>query len=85
LWQAYARVGLPTLGRLVSREWAETGRFLAWSIPDFYERHSIGQVTRMWRRAGIGDVQVKRMSLGGGLVMWGTKQGGSWRLHREST
>jgi len=85
LWQAYARVGLPTLGRLVSREWAETGRFLAWSIPDFYERHSIGQVTRMWRRAGIGDVQVKRMSLGGGRVMWRTKQGGSWRLHREST
>ena len=74
LWRLYARVGLPTLGRLVSREWAETGRFLARSIPDFYERHPIGQIVEMWMEAGIGDVEVKPMSLGGGLVMWGTKR-----------
>jgi len=76
LWQAYMRVGLPALGRLVSREWAETGRFLARSIPDFYEHHPIGQLVEMWRGAGIGNLQVKPMSLGGGLVMWGTKQHG---------
>ena len=48
LWQAYTRVGLPALGRLVSREWAETGRFLARSIPDFYGRHPVAQVVEMW-------------------------------------
>jgi demethylmenaquinone methyltransferase/2-methoxy-6-polyprenyl-1,4-benzoquinol methylase len=85
LWRAYARVGLPALGRLVSREWAEMGRFLARSIPDFCERHPIGQVVEMWRGAGIGDVEVKPMSLGAGLVMWGTKYDGSWRFHRESS
>ncbi len=73
LWRAYAHVGLPTLGRLVSREWAETGRFLARSIPDFYDRYPIQQVVEMWRAAGIGEVEVRPMSLGGGLVMWGTK------------
>jgi hypothetical protein len=66
-------VGLPMLARLVSREWAETGRFLARSIPDFYEQHPIGQVVEMWRGAGIGGVEVRSMSFGGGLVMWGTK------------
>jgi len=73
LWRAYTRVGLPALGRLVSREWAYTGRFLARSIPDFYERHPLEQVMEMWRGAGIGDVNVRLMSLGGGVVMWGTK------------
>ena len=74
LWRAYTRVGLPTLGRLVSREWAKTGRFLARSIPDFYERHPIGQIVEMWSGAGIRDVEVRPMSLGGGVVMWGTKE-----------
>jgi demethylmenaquinone methyltransferase/2-methoxy-6-polyprenyl-1,4-benzoquinol methylase len=73
LWKLYTRVGLPTLGRLVSREWARTGRFLAGSIPDFYERHPIERVVELWERAGIGDVHVRVMSLGGGVVMWGTK------------
>ncbi len=76
-WRLYTRVGLPTLGRLVSREWAKTGRFLARSIPDFYERYPIGQIVEMWKEAGISDVQVRLMSLGGGLVMWGTKEGSS--------
>jgi hypothetical protein len=29
-----------------------------------------------WQRAGFEDVGVKVMSLGGGLVMWGTRVGG---------
>lgn len=73
LWHVYTRAGLPMLGRLVSREWAQTGRFLARSIPDFYARHPIEQVVEMWRGAGIRDVAVRVMSLGGGVVMWGTK------------
>ena len=76
LWSAYTRVGLPALGRLVSREWAATGSFLARSIPGFYARHPLEELTALWSRAGIGDVHVRRMSLGAGVVMWGTRAGG---------
>jgi demethylmenaquinone methyltransferase / 2-methoxy-6-polyprenyl-1,4-benzoquinol methylase len=73
-WRFYTRVGLPTLGRLVSREWAYTGSFLAESIPRFYERYPIGRVIELWEGAGIEGVRVCPMSLGGGVVMWGTKR-----------
>jgi demethylmenaquinone methyltransferase/2-methoxy-6-polyprenyl-1,4-benzoquinol methylase len=76
-WRLYTRVGLPTLGGLVSREWAHTGRFLSESIPNFYERYPIGRVVELWERAGIVDVRVRSMSLGGGVVMWGTKRADS--------
>ena len=77
LWKLYTRVGLPSLGRLVSREWAYTGRFLAESIPNFYDRHPIERVVELWEQAGIADVHVRPMSLGGGVVMWGTKRVGT--------
>ncbi|MGH2912233.1 MAG: class I SAM-dependent methyltransferase, partial [Solirubrobacteraceae bacterium] len=70
-WSFYCHVGLPTLGRLVSREWAHTGRFLAQSIPAFYERYPIERVVELWGEADIVDVHVHPMSLGGGVVMWG--------------
>lgn len=73
-WKLYTHVGLPALGRLVSREWAHTGRFLAASIPSFYERHPIERVVELWERAEIEDIHVRSMSLGGGIVMWGTKR-----------
>ena len=73
LWTAYTRVGLPALGRIVSREWADTGRFLARSIPEFYAGHPLEQLVELWTRAGIGSVRVRRMSLGGGVVTWGTR------------
>jgi demethylmenaquinone methyltransferase / 2-methoxy-6-polyprenyl-1,4-benzoquinol methylase len=76
LWTIYTRFGLPALGRLVSREWSETGRFLARSIPEFYARHPLEQLVELWSRAGIGSVHVQRMSLGGGVVMWGSRDDG---------
>jgi demethylmenaquinone methyltransferase/2-methoxy-6-polyprenyl-1,4-benzoquinol methylase len=76
LWTLYVRVGLPALGRLVSREWRETGSFLARSIPEFYARHPLEQLLRFWSEAGIGSVHARRMSLGGGVVIWGTRDGG---------
>lgn len=76
LWRTYTRLGLPTLGGLVSREWRETGRFLARSIPEFYARHPLEQLVELWSKAGIGSVQVRPMSLGGGVVMWGTRDDG---------
>jgi demethylmenaquinone methyltransferase / 2-methoxy-6-polyprenyl-1,4-benzoquinol methylase len=78
-WSFYTHVGLPTLGRLVSREWAHTGRFLAESIPSFYKRYPIARVAELWREAGIEDVEVRAMSLGGGVVMWGRKAGDASR------
>ncbi|MDQ3092596.1 MAG: class I SAM-dependent methyltransferase [Actinomycetota bacterium] len=76
LWTIYTRLGLPTLGGLVSREWRETGRFLARSIPEFYARHPLEQLVELWSEAGIGSVHVRPMSLGGGVVMWGTRDDG---------
>lgn len=74
LWDLYTRFGLPALGRLVSAEWAYTGRFLARSIPDFYARYPLERLVEIWEAAGIADVTVRRMSLGAGVVMWGTRE-----------
>jgi demethylmenaquinone methyltransferase/2-methoxy-6-polyprenyl-1,4-benzoquinol methylase len=75
-WWLYTRLGLPTLGRLVSRDWYEVGRFLGPSIDGFWDRHPLGEVVAMWRAAGIGSVGVRKMSLGGGVVMWGVRGNG---------
>jgi demethylmenaquinone methyltransferase/2-methoxy-6-polyprenyl-1,4-benzoquinol methylase len=75
-WWLYTRVGLPALGRLVSREWYEVGRFLGPSIDGFWGRHRLSDVVEMWRAAGITSVEVRKMSLGGGVVMWGVRDHG---------
>jgi demethylmenaquinone methyltransferase / 2-methoxy-6-polyprenyl-1,4-benzoquinol methylase len=72
-WRFYTAVGLPTLGRLASREWAEVGRFLGPSIRGFYERHPLSRIAGYWREAGLRDVVVRRISLGGGVVMSATR------------
>ncbi len=73
-WRFYTAVGLPTLGRLASREWAEVGRFLGPSIRGFYERHPLESLVGYWQQAGLEDVRVRRMSLGGGVVMSARKR-----------
>jgi demethylmenaquinone methyltransferase/2-methoxy-6-polyprenyl-1,4-benzoquinol methylase len=72
-WRFYTAVGLPTLGRLASRDWAEVGRFLGPSIRGFYERHPVEALVGYWRAAGLAEVQVRRMSFGGGVVMSAVK------------
>jgi demethylmenaquinone methyltransferase / 2-methoxy-6-polyprenyl-1,4-benzoquinol methylase len=74
-WRLYTAVGLPTLGRLASREWMDVGRFLGPSIRGFYARHSVERIVDYWQAAGLEDVRVRRMSLGGGIVMSATKRG----------
>ena len=74
-WRLYTRVGLPVLGRLASRQWFEVGRFLGPSIEGFYRRHPLGRQLEMWEEAGVGGVTARRMSLGGGVVIWGTVGG----------
>jgi demethylmenaquinone methyltransferase/2-methoxy-6-polyprenyl-1,4-benzoquinol methylase len=68
-WRLYTGVGLPALGRLDSRAWAQVGRFLGPSIRGFYERHPIERIVSYWEQAGLREVMVRRMSLGGGVVM----------------
>jgi demethylmenaquinone methyltransferase / 2-methoxy-6-polyprenyl-1,4-benzoquinol methylase len=68
LWELYVRAGLPALGALVSPGWRRVGSFLGGSIRDFHRRYD---VPGLWRAAGIEDVQTRRLSLGGGLVVWG--------------
>jgi demethylmenaquinone methyltransferase / 2-methoxy-6-polyprenyl-1,4-benzoquinol methylase len=74
-WRLYTAIGLPLLGRLASREWAEEGRFLGPSIRGFYERHPPARIVGYWHAAGLEDVEVRRMSLGGGIVMSATRAG----------
>jgi demethylmenaquinone methyltransferase/2-methoxy-6-polyprenyl-1,4-benzoquinol methylase len=71
LWELYVRVGLPGAGRLISPAWHEVGRFLGPSIREFHARHP--SLPALFREAGIADVQAKRLSLGGGIVVWGRK------------
>jgi demethylmenaquinone methyltransferase / 2-methoxy-6-polyprenyl-1,4-benzoquinol methylase len=73
-WRFYTAVGLPTLGRLASREWAQVGRFLGPSIRGFYARHPLEAIVGYWQQAGLQDVRVRRMSLGGGVIMSATKR-----------
>jgi demethylmenaquinone methyltransferase / 2-methoxy-6-polyprenyl-1,4-benzoquinol methylase len=70
LWELYVRVGLPLAGAAVSPGWHEVGRFLGPSIREFHERVSL---ERLWRDAGIADIRTRRLSLGGGIVVWGTR------------
>jgi demethylmenaquinone methyltransferase / 2-methoxy-6-polyprenyl-1,4-benzoquinol methylase len=72
-WRFYTAIGLPTLGRIASREWAEVGRFLGPSIRGFYEQHPLERIVGYWHEAGLSDVKVRRMSLGGGVVMSASK------------
>jgi demethylmenaquinone methyltransferase/2-methoxy-6-polyprenyl-1,4-benzoquinol methylase len=68
LWELYVRVGLPAAGAVISPGWHEVGSFLGPSIRNFHARHDIAE---LWREAGIEDVHARRMSLGGGIVIWG--------------
>ena len=73
LWDLYVGIGLPAAGRVISRAWYDVGRFLGPSIREFYERWPLERQLELWRQAGIGDAQARRMSLGGGVVIWGIK------------
>ena len=74
LWDLYVGVGLPALGRIASKGWYDVGRFLGPSIRGFYERWPLERQLELWRDAGVKDVQARRMSVGGGVVIWGTRE-----------
>lgn len=72
-WWLYTRLVLPVAGSVGGRDWIAVGRFLGPNISAHYRRYPLGWTVQAWRDAGITDVGVREMSLGGGLVMWGTK------------
>ena len=67
------RLILPIGGLLGGPDWVRVGRFLGPNISEHYARHPVPSIVEAWRAAGMTGVGTRTMSLGGGLVMWGTK------------
>jgi len=76
-WWGYTLLVLPAGGWLTGgKAWFDVGRFLGPNISAHYRRYPVDWTIDAWRRAGFVDVGVRRMSLGGGLIMWGRRAGG---------
>jgi len=73
LWELYVRVGLPAAGSVVSSSWGGVGRFLGPSIRDFWHDWPEPRLLDAWREAGLTEVESRRLSVGGGIVVWGTR------------
>jgi demethylmenaquinone methyltransferase/2-methoxy-6-polyprenyl-1,4-benzoquinol methylase len=73
-WWVYTRMLLPAAGLLLGgKAWWGVGRFLGPNIEAHYKRWPPARIVDAWKAAGMVDVGCRVMSLGGGLVMWGTK------------
>ena len=72
-WELYVRMGLPAAGALVSEGWKEVGRFLGPSIRGLYADGGLERVLDCWLAAGIEELRYRRLSLGGGIVIWGRR------------
>jgi demethylmenaquinone methyltransferase/2-methoxy-6-polyprenyl-1,4-benzoquinol methylase len=75
LWRLYTRLVLPAAGRVFGPEWFEVGRFLGPNIEELYARWPLERQVELWRAAGITAVRVRRMSVGGGVVSLGARDG----------
>jgi demethylmenaquinone methyltransferase/2-methoxy-6-polyprenyl-1,4-benzoquinol methylase len=74
-WWGYTRLILPVGGYVTGgREWYAVGRFLGPNISAHYRRYPLSWTVEAWNEAGLHDVAFRRMSLGGGLVMWGRRR-----------
>jgi demethylmenaquinone methyltransferase/2-methoxy-6-polyprenyl-1,4-benzoquinol methylase len=73
LWRLHTDLVLRLGGALISPGWRRAGAFLGGSIRDFYRRWPEERILQLWRECGFPDVKAKRLSLGGALIMWGTK------------
>ncbi|HEU5244795.1 MAG TPA: class I SAM-dependent methyltransferase [Gaiellaceae bacterium] len=72
-WELYVRVGLPASGAVVSPSWGGVGRFLGPSIRDFWHEWPEPRLLDAWRETGLAEVAARRLSLGGGIVVWGKR------------
>jgi demethylmenaquinone methyltransferase / 2-methoxy-6-polyprenyl-1,4-benzoquinol methylase len=71
-WWAWTRIGLPAAGLVAGGGWYRTGRFLGPSIEGFWRAHPLDQVLSWWRNAGIDQLRVQRLSVGGAVIIRGT-------------
>jgi demethylmenaquinone methyltransferase / 2-methoxy-6-polyprenyl-1,4-benzoquinol methylase len=74
LWELHVRAALPAAGAVTRNGWREVGSFLGPSIRAYHEAWPLERQLDAWRGAGIGNVQARRLSLGGGIVTWGQKR-----------
>ena len=73
-WWLYTRIVLRAVGAAIGSGWGRVGGFLGPSIEGFARSHPPRRLADEWRAAGIEDVTFRRMSLGGGLLMWGRRR-----------
>jgi len=64
-----ARADAAASGRALGHGWLEVGRFLNGSIRSFADSYPPDRLAAVFTDAGLGDVRVRRMSLGGGFVV----------------
>ena len=77
LWRVHTRAGLPLLGRAVSRDWYEVGRFLGPSIEQLHAAEP--DLPGLWRGAGIGQAEQRELSFGAGILVTGVRNGAAPR------
>jgi demethylmenaquinone methyltransferase/2-methoxy-6-polyprenyl-1,4-benzoquinol methylase len=71
LWRIHTRAGLPLLGRAVSRDWYEVGRFLGPNIEQFHA--AVPDLPALFASAGIAQAQQRNFSFGAGIVVTGVR------------
>jgi demethylmenaquinone methyltransferase / 2-methoxy-6-polyprenyl-1,4-benzoquinol methylase len=74
LWSLYVGAVLPLAGRLISPDWRRVGGFLGPSIRAFAAAWPPERLAAAWEEAGIESVRSRRLSLGGGVVVWGRRR-----------
>ena len=79
MWYAYTRGILPIATAPLSRGWRRVGSFLGPSISRFNKSYPPDQLEHIWQELGVANVRTRRLTFGGGVVMWGTKDGGAAR------
>lgn len=72
-WWLYTRYGLPLVGKVAGSEWADAGRFLHRSIPDFYRRVPLDHLVGLHRDAGLRDLHVDQPTLGSAVIIVGKR------------
>jgi demethylmenaquinone methyltransferase/2-methoxy-6-polyprenyl-1,4-benzoquinol methylase len=73
-WWLYTRTFLPLAGAVIGSGWRDVGRFLGPSIEGFAHAYPPDRLVTVWELAGLSEVRYRRMSLGGGLIMWGRRR-----------
>lgn len=77
LWRIHTRVGLPLIGRAVSRDWYDVGRFLGPNIEQFHAAEP--DLPELWRDAGISQATQTELSFGAGILLTGVRDGAATR------